>query len=88
MQIFLRGKTTYVIDVEKTDTIRHIKDRIYEKEGIPARFLILQCKLRCLEEAKTLEEYGVRAEDTIEFRVRAVALSDTSDLSENAPLRA
>ena len=88
MQIFLRGKTTYVIDVEKTDTIRHIKDRIYEKEGLPHRFLLLQCKLRCLEEAKTLDDYGIGREDTIEFRVRAVALSDMPDLSENAPLHA
>jgi hypothetical protein len=73
MQIFLRGRMTYVIDVEKTDTIRHIKNRIYEKEPIPARFLLLQCKMRCLEDTKTLQDYGIVHEDTIEFRVRAVA---------------
>lgn len=74
MQIFLRGKSTYVVDVEKTDTILHIKELIFTKEGIPAYFLILNAGTRCLEEDKTLADYGIGSEDTIYFRVRAVVL--------------
>lgn len=89
MQIFLRGKTTYVVDVEKTDTILHIKKLIFTKEGIPVRFLLLTAGTRCLEEDKTLADYGIGREETIYFRVRAiVSPSDTSDLPENAPLLA
>jgi hypothetical protein len=87
MQIFLRGKATYVIDVEKTDTILHIKKLIFEKEQIPAPFLILQCNTRCLEDAMTLEHYNIDRDSTIYFRVRAIVLSDTTDVSENAPAR-
>lgn len=74
MQIFLRGKSTYVVDVESTDTILHIKELIFAKEGIPARFLILNAGTRCLEEDKTLADYRIGREDTIYFRVRAAVL--------------
>jgi|LauGreDrversion2_6_1035139.scaffolds.fasta_scaffold198318_2 hypothetical protein len=74
MQIFLRGKATYVVDVEKTDTILHIKKLIFEKESIPAHFLLLTAGTRCLEEDKTLADYDISSEATIYFRVRAVTL--------------
>jgi hypothetical protein len=85
MQIFLRGKATYVVNVEKTDTVLHIKKLIFEKEQIPAPFLLLQWNTRCLEDAMTLEHYNIERDSTIYFRVRAIVLSDTSDVSENAP---
>jgi len=74
MQIFLRGRSTYAVDVEKTDTILHIKKLIFEKEQIPARFLLLTAGTRCLDENKTLADYGISREATIYFRVRAVTL--------------
>jgi hypothetical protein len=87
MQIFLRGKNTYVVDVKKTDTILHIKNLIFEKEKIPPRFLILTAGTHCLEDNKTLADHSIGREDTIHYRVRAIVWpSDTSDLSENAPL--
>ena len=87
MQLFLRGKDTYVVDVEKTDTILHIKKLIFSKEGIPAHFLLLTAGTRCLDDDRTLADYGIGCDATIYFRVRAVVSpSDTSDLSENAPL--
>jgi len=85
MQIFLRGKMTYVINVEKTDTILHIKKLIFEKEQIPAPFLFLQWNTRCLEDAMTLEHYNIGLDSTIYFRVRAIVLSDTTDVSEAVP---
>jgi len=72
MQLFLRGRATYVVDVEKTDTILHIKKLIFDKEGIPARFLLLTAGTRYLEEDKTLADYDISSEATIYFRVRAV----------------
>lgn len=74
MQIFLRGKATYVVDVEKTDTILHIKNLIYEKEKIPPRFLLLTAGTHCLDDDKTLADHNIDSEDTIHFRVRAVVL--------------
>ena len=71
MQLFLRGKDTYVVDVEKTDTILHIKKLIFAKERIPAHFLLLTAGTRCLDDDKTLADYGIGSEDTIYFRVRA-----------------
>lgn len=72
MQIFLRGRSTYAIDVEKTDTILHIKKLIFDKEQIPARFLLLTAGTRCLDDDKTLADYDIGRETTIYFRVRAV----------------
>ena len=86
MQIFLRGKDTYVVDVEETNTILYIKNLIFTKEKIPPRFLLLTAGTRCLDDDKTLAYYGIGSECTIYFRVRAVVHPDTSDLSETEPL--
>ena len=77
MQIFLRGKMTYVINVEKSSTVLHIKKLIFEKEQIPPQFLLLTCKAKCLEDGNTLEYYGVDRDDTIYFRVRAFTSCDS-----------
>lgn len=71
MQIFLRGRSTYVVDVEKTTTVLDIKKLIFEKEQIPARFLLLTAGTRALEDNKTLADYEISRESTIYFRVRA-----------------
>ncbi len=76
MQIFLRGKETYVVDVEKTDTVLHIKNLIHAKEGIPPRFLLLTAGTRCLDDDMTLGDYNIEREYTIYFRVRAVVHSE------------
>jgi hypothetical protein len=70
MQLFLRGRETRVIDADKKDTIASIKNMIYEKEKIPANFLLLTWNGRPLEDDRTLEDYGVGREDTIHYRVR------------------
>ena len=73
MQIFLKGRITYVVDIEKTDTILDIKNIIFEKERILPRHLILSTGLHCLEDNRTLEDYGIDRDSTIQFRVRAPA---------------
>lgn len=80
MQIFLRGKNTYVVDVEKTDTILHIKSLIYAKEKIPSRFLLLTAGTKCLDDDKTLGDYEIGSECTIYFRVRAVVHSEDQEV--------
>ena len=80
MQIFLKGKSTYVVDVENDTTILQIKALIFEKEPIPARFLLLTAKTRCLDDDKTVAYYGIGCEDTIYFRVRAITGLDVMNL--------
>jgi len=80
MQIFLKGKATYVVDVENDTTILQIKELIFKKEAIPARFLLLTAKMRCLEDENTLAYYGLGREDTIYFRVRAATGLDVMNL--------
>jgi hypothetical protein len=81
MQLFLKGKATYVIDVENDTTILHIKKLIFDKERIPARFLLLTAKTRCLEDDKTVADYGIGSEDTIYFRVRAITGLDSENMN-------
>ena len=82
MQIFLRGNSTYAVDVENTTTVLDIKKLIFEKEKIPARFLLLTTGTRCLEDDKTLADYDISREATIYFRVRALASMQNSGLDE------
>ena len=71
MQIFVKGRRTIVFHVEETDTVLSLKEKIHDREGIPVAYLSLTYGGKVLEEAKMLADYGVRAEDTIRFNIRA-----------------
>ena len=69
MQIFVKtlsGKTIS-IEVEETDSIRIVKEKINEKEGIPPeeqRFVFAGKQLTDLK-GQTLADFGVQKESTI-----------------------
>ena len=70
MQIFVRGDHTTVIDVEPTDTILSVKEQIWDREGIPPRFLLITYAGRIREDWQTLTECAVEVQSTIHYRIR------------------
>tara|TARA_R110002050_G_scaffold235674_5_gene371577 strand:- start:824 stop:1057 length:234 start_codon:yes stop_codon:yes gene_type:complete len=60
----LAGRAT-TIDVEPTDTIEKIKERVEEKEGIPPLQQRLIFGGRAMADAKTASDYNIKAGDTL-----------------------
>jgi hypothetical protein len=70
MQIFARGTRTITIDVELTDTVLSLKEKISDREGVHPSHMILTWGGRHLEDDLTLEYYGIRKEYTVHHRIR------------------
>lgn len=67
MQIFLTGRHI-TLNVEPTDTIAAVKIKIQEKEGtLPARQRLIFEGKQLTEEEKTLQDYNIQRDSTIEM---------------------